>query len=346
MPMFIPSPSWNGFTIGSITIHAYALMILLAIVIGSIIGQRRFVSKGGDADDFESMVLFAILGGIIGARIYHVITDYHLYFGPGKNPLDALKIWNGGLGIWGGVAGGALVVWVMCRRMRVSFVTLADSLAPALLIGQAIGRLGNWFNQELYGAPTTLPWGLEIDPQYRPSYFMDQETFHPTFLYEMIWNLIGAGFLLWVEKKFRVGRGKLFALYISFYTFGRFWLEFVRVDPSNHVVGMRINSWVSLVMFLFGIALFLWLEKTRPGYLEPSMQEILDQRALTVAAEKADPADQIAPRVAETAAAPPEDSENSGASATDKLEDVLNIHSVDEKSSAPESSTVLPTDIE
>ena len=205
MLLSIPSPGWSGFHLGPLTIHAYALCILTGIVAGWWLSSKRFVARGGSAEVFESIIGVAVLAGIVGARVYHVITDHQLYFGPGRNPIEALYIWNGGLGIWGAVAGGALAAWIMCRRHGVSFPTLADAAAPGLLMAQAIGRLGNWFNQELFGRPTDLPWALRIDPSHRPDGYAQVATYHPTFLYELLWNACGVAVLLWAEQRFRLG---------------------------------------------------------------------------------------------------------------------------------------------
>lgn len=268
MPVLnIPSPSISAFHLGPLTVHIYALCLLTGIIAGIWLGEKRALARGADKEKFENIMLWSVLAGIVGARLYHVITDHQLYFGPGRNPVDALKIWNGGLGIWGGVAGGAIAAALLCRRYRYDFGTLADVLAPSLLFGQGIGRLGNWFNQELFGRPTTLPWALEIDPAHRPYGYESYATFHPTFLYEMVWNITGGFLLLWAERRFHLGRGRLFCLYAMYYTFGRFFIEAVRIDPANTVGGFRINNWVSLLVFVVALVVFLWLARARPGGL-------------------------------------------------------------------------------
>lgn len=261
----IPSPPISSFALGPVTIHIYALCLLAGIITAAWWSQRRFVSRGGEADQFQNVILVAIVFGIIGARIYHVITDYQLYFGPGRNPWDALKIWNGGLGIWGAVAFGGLGAWLAARHYGINFAALADVIAPTLLLGQGIGRLGNWFNQELFGRPTDLPWGLAIDASHRPAGYEQYATFHPTFLYEMVWTLPGALLLAWAEKRFKLGYGKLFCLYICWYTFGRFFVEALRIDPVNHVGGFRLNNYTSIIVFAIGALMFTLLLKRHPG---------------------------------------------------------------------------------
>ncbi|HNV10379.1 MAG TPA: prolipoprotein diacylglyceryl transferase [Propionibacteriaceae bacterium] len=264
----IPSPSWNGFNIGPLRIHMYALCILTGIAIAWWLSRKRFVARGGQAEHMESIVTVAVLMGIVGARLYHVATDYQLYFGPGRDPVRALYLWQGGLGIWGAVALGAVGVWWMSRRYGHPTSDMLDVLAPGLLIAQAVGRLGNWFNSELFGRPTSLPWGLEIAPQYRPTGYTQYATFHPTFAYELVWNLLGAAALLWAEKRFHLGRGKLFALYVAIYTFGRFWIERLRIDAVNHVGGWRLNNYTSLIGFVGSVIALAWMLRTRPGRVE------------------------------------------------------------------------------
>ncbi|MFC6359924.1 prolipoprotein diacylglyceryl transferase [Luteococcus peritonei] len=269
LPLSIPSPSWSAFHLGPLTIHAYALCILTGIVAGWALASRRFQARGGSRDDFEAIISVAVLAGIIGARIYHVITDHQLYFGPGRRPVEALYIWNGGLGIWGAVAGGALAAWLMCRRTGTSFAMFADAGAPGLILAQAIGRLGNWFNQELFGRPTTLPWGLEIDPSHRPEGYQQFATFHPTFGYELLWCLAGVGLLLWAERRFRLAHGQLFALYVVWYCAGRQWIEALRIDKVNTLGGFRLNEYTSAIVFCCALATLLWLLRRHPPTAEP-----------------------------------------------------------------------------
>jgi prolipoprotein diacylglyceryl transferase len=261
----IPSPPTGVWDVFGFPLRAYALCIIAGIVVAMVISNRRWTARGGSAESLEMVIVVAVPFGIVGARIYHVITDYQLYFGPGRHPVDALKIWNGGLGIWGAVAFGALGGYLVARRRKISFPAFLDAVAPGLAVAQAIGRLGNWFNQELFGRPTTLPWGLEIAPRYRPAGFTQFETFHPTFLYELVWNLGVALALVLLDRKFRLGHGKVFALYVVFYTAGRFWIEALRIDKVNEIGGFRLNNYTSVIVFVVALAWFLWLVKNRPG---------------------------------------------------------------------------------
>jgi prolipoprotein diacylglyceryl transferase len=261
----IPSPSTNLWHIGPFPLRAYALCIIAGIIVAMIIATRRWRARGGTADSMELMVVVAVPCGIVGARLYHVITDYQLYFGPGRQPLNALKIWQGGLGVWGAIAFGVLGAYLVARRRKIAFPAVLDAAAPAILVAQAIGRLGNWFNQELFGRPTTLPWALEIAPQYRPDGYQQFATFHPTFLYELIWNLAAAALLVWLDRRFRLGHGKVFALYVVLYTVGRFWIEALRIDTVNEIGGFRLNNYTALIVFLVALGWLIWLIRNRPG---------------------------------------------------------------------------------
>ena len=261
----IPSPSRNIWYIGVFPLRAYALCIIAGIIVALIIATRRWKARGGTADSMELMVVVGVPFGIVGARLYHVITDYQLYFGPGRQPLNALKIWEGGLGVWGAIAFGLLGGYLVARRRRIAFPAVLDAIAPAILVAQAIGRLGNWFNQELFGRPTTLPWGLEIAPQYRPAGYGEFATFHPTFLYEMLWNLAAAVLLVWLDRRFRLGHGKVFALYVMLYCSGRFWIEALRIDTVNEIGGFRLNNYTALIGFIVALVWLIWLIRNRPG---------------------------------------------------------------------------------
>jgi prolipoprotein diacylglyceryl transferase len=263
--LFIPSPSTGVWYIGSFPLRAYALCIIAGILVAMVIATRRWRARGGTADGLEAVIVLAVPFGIVGARLYHVITDYQLYFGPGRHPVDALKIWQGGLGIWGAVALGALGGYLVARRRKICFPALLDTLAPAVLVAQAIGRLGNWFNQELFGRPSTLPWALEIAPQYRPAGYTQFATFHPTFLYELVWDLLVAVVLVRLDRRYRLGHGKVFALYVLLYSAGRFWIEALRIDSVNQIGGFRLNNYTSLITFVVAALWLVWLHRHRPG---------------------------------------------------------------------------------
>lgn len=257
----LPSPPVAVWHVGPFPLRAYALAIICGIVIAWYVLDRRYRQRGGPADASIDITIWAVIFGIIGGRIYHVATDWQLYFGPGCHPLDALKIWNGGLGIWGGIAFGALGAYIGARRQGLRLAPVADALAPGLLLAQATGRFGNWFNQELFGAPTTLPWGLEIDAAHMPAGYAPGTLFHPTFAYEALWCVLGAIVLLALDHRFHLDGGRLFACYIMWYTAGRFAIESLRIDNAHHILGLRLNMWTALLAFTFGALLFVYLTK-------------------------------------------------------------------------------------
>lgn len=255
MEQLIPSPSLSSFSVGPLTIHFYALCIITGIAAAIWIGRKRYANLGGNPEDVSEVAIWAVPFGIIGGRIYHVITSPAQYFGANGNPVDALRIWEGGLGIWGAISLGAVGAYLYFRthKTTLNFRQLLDSLAPGVVVAQAIGRIGNYFNQEVFGKPTELPWGLEIDPVNRPDGFESYATFHPTFLYELLWCLVVAvlliklpGFLKQITSK----QGDIFALYILGYTLGRVWIESLRIDEANLILGLRLNIWVSLIVLL------------------------------------------------------------------------------------------------
>ncbi len=263
---YIPSPPTGVWHLGPIPIRAYALCIIAGVIVAVWLGNRRWVARGGRAGTVGDVAVWAVPFGIVGGRLYHVMTDPELYFGSGQNwrPLAALYIWEGGLGIWGAVALGALGAYIGCRRRHIRFRAFADAVAPAIALAQAIGRWGNYFNQELFGKPTTLPWGLEIDRAHRGD-LQQFATFHPTFLYESLWDLGVAGLVIWADRKFRLGYGRAFALYVMAYTAGRCWIEYLRVDQANHIFGIRLNVWTSIVVFVAAAAYFIVSGRRHPG---------------------------------------------------------------------------------
>jgi prolipoprotein diacylglyceryl transferase len=265
LPVAIPSPAQGVWHLGPFPVRAYAFAILLGIVAALWLTRRRWIERGGEPDTTLEIAFWAVPFGIVGGRIYHVITSPDAYFGVGGDPVRALYIWEGGLGIWGAVAFGGIGAWIGCRRQGVRLAPWADALAPGLLVAQAIGRLGNWFNQELYGGPTTLPWGLRIDPEHMPVGDPAGTLYHPTFLYEIIWNLAGAALLIWIDRKFRLGYGRVFWLYVVIYTTGRLWIELLRIDPAHHFLGLRLNVWTSIIVGLGALVAFVVVGRRHPG---------------------------------------------------------------------------------
>jgi prolipoprotein diacylglyceryl transferase len=267
---FIPSPSQGSIHLGPLPLRGYALMIIVGVIVAVWLGERRWVARGGEPGTVLDIAVWAVPFGLIGGRLYHVITDHQLYFGHGRHPVDAFKVWNGGLGIWGAIAVGALGAYLGCRRRGISLRVFADAAAPGIVLAQAIGRWGNWFNQELYGKPTTLPWAVKIDAAHRPAKTPDLATYQPTFLYECLWCVGVAILVIWAEKRFRLAYGRTFALYVAAYTLGRAWIEWLRVDEAHHILGLRLNDWTSLIVFLGAVAyLYVNRDKTEnpPGAL-------------------------------------------------------------------------------
>lgn len=260
----LPSPDRGVWYLGPVPVRAYALCILAGIVLAVLLTQRRWKDRGGDPENVLDIALWAVPFGIVGGRLYHVITTPEPYWGKGGDPAKAIAIWDGGLGIWGAVALGAVGAYIGCRRCGVRFDSFADALAPGLLLAQAVGRFGNWFNQELFGRPTTLPWGLEIDLAHRPVGYEQYATFHPTFLYEVVWNVAGCALLLWLDRRFRLGHGRVFWLYVLVYTTGRIWIESLRIDTAEHFLGLRLNVWTSIVVWLGALVASIVLARRYP----------------------------------------------------------------------------------
>jgi prolipoprotein diacylglyceryl transferase len=255
----IPSPSSGEVHVGGVALHAYGVMLLLGILAATWLTGLRWTRRGGDWDLVFRVAMWGVAGGVVGARLYHVITSWSEV--PDPKWQGVFEIWKGGLGIWGGIAGGVLAGALVVRLSGNSVYAFMDAVAPGLLLAQAIGRWGNYFNQELFGKPTDLPWGLEIDRVNRPSQYAGAETFHPLFLYESIWNLLGVGVLLLVGRRFRIRPPGLFALYVAWYTAFRAYEETLRIDPSHHYLGQRLNFWVSVALFAIALLVFAWSQR-------------------------------------------------------------------------------------
>jgi prolipoprotein diacylglyceryl transferase len=277
----IPSPSDGVVNLGPLPLHMYGLMIAIGVLVAARVGRTRYIAKGsGDeaesrtrGESFDSVAFWAVVGGIIGARLYHVITDYQLFQ---DHPERIVQIWKGGLGIWGAVIGGAIAAWIVARRRNMVFADIADSIVPGLAFAQAIGRWGNWFNQELFGGPSSLPWAVEIDPSHRPAGYERDATFQPTFLYESLWCLALGFALLYVDKRYKLVRGQLFALYAAGYTAFRFVMEEMRIDPANTIGPLRVNAWVSIAVFVISVTVFVVLGRRARRNAPDEPSRVLD----------------------------------------------------------------------
>ncbi|GEK80501.1 prolipoprotein diacylglyceryl transferase [Agrococcus baldri] len=259
----IVGPSWG--------VQTYALCILAGIVVATLLTGYRLRQRGVEAGYVIDIAVWAVLLGIVAARVFHVLTHPDDYFGAGRDPMTALYIWEGGIAIFGALIGGAIGIWIGCRMTGLRFSTFVDALAPGLLLAQAFGRLGNWFNHELFGQPTDLPWGLEIEatnPAF-PVGLPPETLFHPTFAYEIVWNVLGAALLLWLDRKRDVQWGRLIALYLIWYGVGRSVFETIRLDPSELLLGIRTNVWMAFLAIAVGVVVWLVQTRRHPG-LEPS----------------------------------------------------------------------------
>lgn len=273
----IPSPPSGSFSVGPLTIHYYALCIIAGIIVATLMTNHRLTKRGAERWVVVDICIIAVPLAIIGARIFHVLTHPGFYFGPGKNtwnpfePGSVWAIWEGGIAIFGALIGGAIGAWLGCRWTGVRFSAFADALAPGLILAQAFGRFGNWFNHELFGLPTDLPWGLEIESTNAafPPGLAPGTLFHPTFLYEVIWNTLGCIFLLWIGRRLRLRWGKLFAVYLIWYGAGRMVWESIRIDPSEIYLGLRTNVWAALFGVVLGIVILFVQTRRHPGF-EPS----------------------------------------------------------------------------
>jgi prolipoprotein diacylglyceryl transferase len=261
---FIPSPSQGVWHLGPFPLRAYAFMIIIGIVIAVWVTERRWTARGGEPGVVVDVAVWAVPFGLVGGRLYHVITDWQRYFGSGGDPLRSLMIWEGGLGIWGAIILGSVGAALGCRRRGISALALADAAAPGVALAQAVGRWGNYWNQELYGRPLDTFWALKIDPEHREAKYADVATYHPTFLYESIWCVGVAILVVWAGRRWNLTHGRTFALYVAAYTAGRGWVEALRVDEAHHILGLRLNDWTSIVIFLLAVA-YLYLARNRSG---------------------------------------------------------------------------------
>ncbi|WP_407564286.1 prolipoprotein diacylglyceryl transferase [Streptomyces sp. 184] len=271
---YIPSPSDGVWHLGPLPLRGYALAILLGIFVAIWLGGRRWIERGGRPGTVADIAIWAVPFGLVGGRLYHVVTTPEPYFGEGGDWVKSFEIWEGGLGIWGAIAMGALGVWIGCRRRGIPMPPYADAVAPGIVLAQALGRWGNWFNQELYGKQTDVPWAVEIDADH--SVTGTAETFHPTFLYESLWCVGVAVLVIWADRRFRLGHGRAFALYVAGYTAGRGWIEYMRVDEAHEVLGLRLNVWTSILVFAAAVAYIVVSAKKRPGreeVVEPGAQD-------------------------------------------------------------------------
>ena len=269
---YIPSPSTGVLHLGPVPLRGYAFCIIIGVFVAVWYGNKRWLARGGKAGTVADIAVWAVPFGLVGGRLYHVITDYQLYFSEGEDWVDAFKIWEGGLGIWGAIALGAVGAWIGCRRRGIPLPAYADAIAPGIAFAQAIGRWGNWFNQELYGKPTDLPWGLKITASAN----REAGIYHPTFLYESLWCVGVALLVIWADRRFKLGHGRAFALYVAAYCAGRVWTEYLRIDDAHHILGLRLNVWTAIVVFVLAVVYMVISSKVRPGreeVVEPAAAE-------------------------------------------------------------------------
>ena len=302
-PTYFPSPPQGVWHLGPLPIRAYALLIITGIVVALLIGDRRWAARGGQRGVVYDIALWVVPFGLVGGRLYHLATDWRTYWGPGGAGFGAaLRIWDGGLGIWGAVALGGVGAWIGCRRRGIPLPAFADAVAPGVVLAQAIGRLGNYFNQELYGRETSLPWGLEIFYRRDPSGYVDPHSLdgvstgqvalvvQPTFLYELIWNVLVFVVLIYADRRFRLGHGRLFALYVAGYCVGRFCVELLRDDTATHIAGIRINSFTSTFVFIGAV---VYLTLAPKGREDPASLRGTDNVAEESAESEPEPADEV-----------------------------------------------------
>jgi prolipoprotein diacylglyceryl transferase len=319
---YFPSPPQGVWHLGPIPLRAYALFIIIGIIAALLIGDRRWEARGGERGVIYDIALWAVPFGLIGGRLYHLATDWRTYFGEGgAGPIAALRIWDGGLGIWGAVALGGVGAWIACRRRGIPLPAFGDAIAPGIVLAQAIGRIGNYFNQELYGRETTMPWGLEIFLRRDPAGYVSEHSLdgvstghvlmvvQPTFLYELLWNLLVFAILIYLDRRFTIGHGRLFAAYVALYCVGRFCVELLRDDTATLIAGIRINSFTSTFVFIGAVVYLILAPKGRedPATLSGSAAELLEPDSIddepeAVAAE----ADAVAAEADAAEADPPE----------------------------------------
>jgi prolipoprotein diacylglyceryl transferase len=296
---YFPSPPRGVWYLGPVPVRAYALFIIVGIVVALLIGDRRWAARGGERGVIYDIALWAVPFGLLGGRLYHLCTDWRTYFGAGGAGLNAaLRIWDGGLGIWGAVALGGVGAWIACRRRKIPLAAFGDAVAPGIVLAQAIGRLGNYFNQELFGRETTMPWGLEIFYRRDPSGYVDVHSLdgvstgqlaqivQPTFLYEMLWNLFVFGALLYLDKRFVLDRGRLFATYVAAYCVGRFTIELLRDDAATHIAGIRINSFTSTFVFIGAVVYIILVSRVQDDPADPGGLTPVDSQPLPVSAAR------------------------------------------------------------
>ena len=279
----IPSPDISSFELGPVRVHFYALFILTGIALAIWIGSKRFKRRGGQPGMILDITLWAVPFGIVGGRFFHVITHWDFYFHTGADLSKVFAIWEGGLAIFGALAFGSVGAFIGARTAGIKFLAFADAIAPGVLVAQAIGRIGNYFNNELFGLPTTLPWGLEISTanDAYPAGLPAGVLFHPTFLYELIWNLLGFAALIWLDRKLKLQWGQMFAAYLVVYSIGRAFIESIRIDPSDYFFGLRTNVWSAIITIAIGVALFVWSKRRNTGpeesvYLQGREPKALD----------------------------------------------------------------------
>jgi len=341
LPTYFPSPPRGVWHLWIFPIRAYALFIIIGIVAALVIGDRRWVARGGQRGVIYDIALWAVPFGLVGGRLYHLATDWRTYWGPGGAGFwAALRIWDGGLGIWGAVALGGVGAWIGCRRRGIPLPAFGDAIAPGIILAQAIGRLGNYFNQELYGRETTVPWGLEIFYRRDPSGYIDPHSLdgvstgqlayvvQPTFLYELIWNLLVFVALISVDRRFKLGHGRLFALYVAGYCVGRFGVELMRNDTATHIAGIRINVFTSTFVFIGAVVYFILAPKGRED------PESLRGNYVAEEPRKSEPPSEPAAEAATVAAAGGKDDEPADSAKTD------------ESAEATEAQTAEPETVE